>query len=30
LAAAVLYFALRRAHGQPVTVDPATGAFVTS
>ena len=27
LAAAVLYFALRRAHGQPVRIDPATGAF---
>lgn len=27
LAAAVLYFALRKAQGQPVTVDPITGAF---
>jgi hypothetical protein len=27
LAAAVLYFALRSAQGQPVTIDPATGAF---
>ena len=27
LAAAVLYFALRSAHGQPVGIDPATGGF---
>ena len=27
LAAAVLYFALRDAHGQPVGLDPATGGF---
>jgi hypothetical protein len=27
LAAAVLYFALRGAHGQPVGIDPATGGF---
>jgi len=27
LAAAVLYFSLRRAEGQPVQVDPVTGAF---